>query len=167
MKKLLIFLSLAVVLASCAGTPKKNQTNEALNKAISECRQYKGAKVVELGAAMADFIKGIIGLAGSEDEEAKEALDVMKDITGFTVLAYADCSDEDKKVINAKLDPILDNAEVLMEAVDDGKKVQIFGTFNEKNPEIVHDVIIYVKSECALVCMFGSISMDSLDKIVK
>ena len=30
MKKLLIFLSLAVALASCAGTPKKNENTEAL-----------------------------------------------------------------------------------------------------------------------------------------
>ncbi len=167
MKKLLIFLSLAVALSSCAGTPKKNETNEALNKAISECRQYKGAKVIEFGTAMADFIKGVIGLAGAEDDDAKEALDVMKDISGFTVLAYADCSDEDKKAINAKLGTILDNAEVLMEAADDGKKAQVFGTCNENNPDIVHDVIIYVKSECALVCMSGSISVESLDKIVK
>ena len=36
MKKLLIFISLAVALSSCAGTPKKNETNEALNKANTE-----------------------------------------------------------------------------------------------------------------------------------
>ena len=165
MKKLLIFLSLAVALASCAGTPKKNENTEALNKAISECRQYSGARVVELGAAAADFIKGIVGLAGSEDKEAQEALNVMKDIKGFTVLAYDDCSDEDKKAINAKLEPVLDKAEVLMEAVNNGEKVQIFGTCDEKNPNIVNDVIIYAKSGNALVCMFGSIPMDALSKI--
>lgn len=165
MKKLLIFLSLAVALASCAGTPKKNENTEALNKAVSECRQYQGAKVVELGSAAADFIKGIVGLAGAEDKEAREALNVMKDIKGFTVLAYDDCSDEDKKAINAKLDPILDKSELLIEAAGDGEKVQIFGTCSEENPNIVNDVIIYAKSGCALVCMFGSISMDALSKI--
>ena len=165
MKKLLIFLSLAVALASCAGTPKKNENNEALNKAISECRQYQGAKVVELGSAAADFVKGIVGLAGAQDKEAQEALNVMKDLKGFTVLSYDDCSDEDKKAINAKLDPILDKAEVLIEAVNDGEKVQIFGTCDEKKPNIVNDVIIYTKSECALVCLLGSISMDALSKI--
>ena len=157
---------MAVALASCAGTPKKNENTEALNKAISECRQYKGARVVELGSAAADFIKGLVGLAGSEDKEAKEALNVMKDIKGFTVLAYDDCSDEDKKAINAKLEPLLDNVEVLMEAVNNGEKVQIFGTCSEEKPNIVNDVIIYTKSESALVCMFGSIAMDSLTKMV-
>lgn len=156
---------MAIFLTSCAGTPKKSEVNEALSKAFTECKQYKGATVLELGSA-ATLIKGIAGLSGeAEDDDTKKALEAIKDIDDLTVLTFEDCSDEDKKVIKSKLESILEKAEILLEASEDGEKVQVFGTSKE-GTNVVNDVIVYIPDECTVVCLMGSISMDDLTQMI-
>lgn len=164
MKKILIILSLILPLAACTGTSKKSEVNEALTKAITECKQYEGATVLELGSAT-NLLKGIVGLAGGNDEETKKALNAIKDVDELTVLTFEDCSEEDKKIITDKLESILDKVEVLMEASDNGEQVRIYGT-SKKGTTLVNDVIVYVPKECTVVCMFGSISLEDLTQMI-
>ena len=120
---------------------------------------------MELGSA-ATLIKGIAGLSGeAEDDDTKKALEAIKDIDDLTVLTFEDCSDEDKKVIKSKLESILEKAEILLEASEDGEKVQVFGTSKE-GTNVVNDVIVYIPDECTVVCLMGSISMDDLTQII-
>lgn len=120
---------------------------------------------MELGSA-ATLIKGIAGLSGeAEDDDTKKALEAIKDIDDLTVLTFEDCSDEDKKVIKSKLESILEKAEILLEASEDGEKVQIFGTSKE-GTNVVNDVIVYIPDECTVVCLMGSISMDDLTQMI-
>lgn len=120
---------------------------------------------MELGSA-ATLIKGIAGLSGeAEDDDTKKALEAIKDIDDLTVLTFEDSSDEDKKVIKSKLESILEKAEILLEASEDGEKVQIFGTSKE-GTNVVNDVIVYIPDECTVVCLMGSISMDDLTQMI-
>lgn len=120
---------------------------------------------MELGSA-ATLIKGIAGLSGeAEDDDTKKALEAIKDIDDLTVLTFEDCSDEDKKVIKSKLESILEKAEILLEASEDGEKVQVFGTSKE-GTNVVNDVIVYIPDECTVVCLMGSISMDDLTQMI-
>lgn len=151
-------------MAACVGTPK-SEVNQALSKAFSEFRQYKGAKVMELGNA-ANLIKGFASLAGEQiDDDTKKAMDALKDVDELSVVTFEGCSDEDKKAITDKLDIIFEKAEVLMEANDDGEAVRIFGTSKE-GTNLVNDVIVYIPTSCTVVCLFGSISLEDLTQMI-
>ena len=74
-------------MAACVGTPK-SEVNQALSKAFSEFRQYKGAKVMELGNA-ANLIKGFASLAGEQiDDDTKKAMDALKDVDELSVVTF-------------------------------------------------------------------------------
>ena len=88
----------------------------------------------------------------------------MKGIKGLTVFSYDDCSDEDRMRIDARLSKALTGAEMLMEASDSGKKLRIYGTYDEKTDK-VRDFVLFAPSESALIFVRGSVSMDTVARI--
>lgn len=103
-------------------------------------------------------------MAGIDDPDVSEAVGLLSDIRGLTVFSYDDCSEEDKASINLKLTEALSDSEVLMEASDSGEKVKIYGTYDERS-DIVSDFVIFSPSESALICIKGSVSMDTIARI--
>ena len=140
-----------------AGTPRISTT-------ISECRQYEGADYLKLGRLATGAIKGVVRVAGIEDPDVSEAVGLLSDIRGLTVFSYDDCSEADKASINLKLTNALSDLEVLMEASDSGEKVRIYGSYDERSDK-VSDFVLYAPSESALICIKGSVSMETIARI--
>lgn len=61
---------------------------------------------------------------------------------------------------------ISSGCEVLVEASGDGDRVTIYGYLDEKS-NLIRDCIIYTPSSCALICLFGNFSMDTIAKIAE
>ena len=120
--------------------------------------------MVELGRAATAALKGAIRLATINDPDGREVLKLMKGIRSITVLNYEDCSQSDRDKISRKLERALSGSEVLIEASDGGEKMRIYGLVDEKTDK-VRDFVMYTPSDCALICIFGSISMDAIAKI--
>ena len=149
---------------SCMGTQGKAAGKPQIYTTISECRQYEGADYLKLGRLATGALKGVIRVAGIDDPDVSEAVGLLSDIRGLTVFSYDDCSEEDKASINLKLTNALSDSEVLMEASDSGEKVKIYGTYDERS-DIVSDFVIFSPSESALICIKGSVSMDTIARI--
>ena len=45
-----------------------------------------------------------------------------------------------------------------------GEKMRIYGVMDEKTNE-VKDFVLYAPSDCSLICLFGTLSMDAMAKI--
>ena len=120
--------------------------------------------MVELGRIKTAALKGVIRIAAMGDSDARDALALMKGIHRITILDYEDSSDADKASIEQRLERALSDSEMLMEASDGGDKMRIYGVMEER-AEIVRDFVLYAPSDCALICIFGSISMDTIAKI--
>lgn len=103
-------------------------------------------------------------VAGIDDPDVSEAVGLLSDIRGLTVFSYDDCSEEDKASINLKLTDALSDSEVLMEASDSGEKVKIYGSYDESSDK-VSDFVIFAPSESALICIKGSVSMETIARI--
>ena len=52
-----------------------------------------------------------------------------------------------------------------MEVTDEGDQMQIYGLYDERT-DVVRDFVLYTPSECALICLFGSISMDTVSRMM-
>lgn len=146
------------------GTQGKAAGKPQIYTTIYECRQYEGADYLKLGRFATGAIKGVVRVAGIDDPDVSEAVGLLSDIRGLTVFSYDDCSEEDKASINLKLTNALSDSEVLMEASDSGEKVKIYGTYDERS-DIVSDFVIFSPSESALICIKGSVSMDTIARI--
>ncbi len=156
--------SAAVSGSTSAAASGKNVSKARIAAAISQCRNYDGVEMVELGRIKTAALKGVIRIAAMGDSDARDALALMKGIHRITILDYEDSSDADKARIEQRLECALSGSEMLMEASDGGDKMRIYGVVEER-AEIVRDFVLYAPSDCALICIFGSISMDTIAKI--
>lgn len=164
MKRFLLIAGILLSFSALAGAQGKTVSKTGITTAIAECRMYEGAELVKLGRIATAALKATIRLSSLDDPDAREALRIMKGIKGLTVLDYEDCSQADKARIARKLERALSGSEVLMEASDDGGKMSIYGIVDDR-AETVRDFVLYSPSDCSLICIFGSISMDTLAKI--
>mgnify|MGYP002623084024 CR=1 FL=1 len=165
MKRLILIISILLPLQAFAAPEGNAVSKSRITAALSEIRNCPGAELVSLGRFQAAALRGVIRLAAAGDPDAREALRLMKGIHGITVLDFEDCSAADKSRISRRLDRALSGSEVLMEASDGGERMRIYALVDEST-DTVRDFVLYAPSDCALICIFGSISMDAISKIV-
>lgn len=167
MKKLLILFVLTLLpLAASASFPVKQTVSKArLTALISEMRGYDGVEVVRLGALPTAAFKSILRVAARRDEDAREALRLLRGVRRVSVLDYEDCSTAVRERISARLDRALVGSELLMEAKGDDSAMQIFGVVDDKTGT-VRDFVLHAPDDCTLICIFGSISMDAVSKVL-
>ncbi|MBQ9660873.1 MAG: DUF4252 domain-containing protein [Bacteroidales bacterium] len=165
MKRFLFFFLTLLPLAAAAAPAEKNVPKGELSAIISEFRRCDGVEVVRLGRMGTAAIRGIVRMAAKEDPDARQALDVMRGVRRITVLQYEDCAPEVRERLVRRLDRALDGCELLMEAKDGDTAMRMFGVVDEASGEM-RDFVIHAPSECALICVFGSLKMDSVGKII-
>ena len=141
-------------------------TRARLTSLIKECGNYEGAEVVRLGGFTTGALKGLVWIAGSGDPDAKEFLRLCRGIKSMSIMEFDDCSPSDRAYINDRIERLLDESDVLMDVKEDGQNLRIYGVFDEKK-NTVGDFVLYSKDECALICLFGKVSMDTLSDLSK
>lgn len=165
MKRLVLIFSILLSVSAGAATTGKTVSKARITATILECRGYSGTEMVNLGRIKTAALKGVLRLTSINDPDAREVLRHMKGIRGITILDFEGCSGADKARISKKLERALSGSEMLMEAKDQGEKMQIYGVVDE-NTDVARDFVLYAPSDCALICIFGSISMDTIVRIV-
>ena len=163
MKRFLLIVSIILPLAAMSALGRQ-VTKGSVSAFISECRSCEGAEVVRLGPLATGAIKSVIRIAAKEDPDARDAVRLVKGIRGISVFDFEDCSEADRNHIIRRLDNILRGSEVLMEVSDNGERMNLYGVYDEKS-DTVRDFIMYAPSSCALICLFGAISMKTLAKL--
>ena len=153
MKRLLIILS--IVLIPLSGTAGKSVPRNRLLTALSEFRSTEGVELVQLGTLATSALRAVASLSSAGDEDARQALALMKGVRRVTVFDYEDCDAAVKEKIGRRLNRILVDSELLFEAKD-----------GEKG-ENVRDFVLYTPGDCALICIFGKISMAAVEKIIR
>lgn len=164
MKRFLLILSVLLSFQACAGTTGKTVANPKMATVISECRQYDGVEAIRLGRFGTSALRSVIRVAGKGDSDIKDALCLMKGIRGVSLMDYDDCSSEDKAEITRIIERALSDSEVLLEASDEGDKIKIYGKVDD-NGDLVRDFVLYSSSDCALICINGAISMETVSRI--
>ena len=165
MKKFItLLLFLILPLGGLAG---KNIPKNQLSSFFSEYRYEPGVEMVRLGGLSAFFIKAMVKkeLEAEDDPEAQALLNVLRGIRRFSVLDYEDASDYAKEKITRRLNSIFDGVELLMEVKSGDECLSMYGVCSESG-DMVRDFVIYSPSDCALICLFGTISMRDLNTIV-
>lgn len=165
MKRFLLIISLLLPMTAGAITVKDYISRQHIKSLISECRHLEGADVVQLGRFGTAAVKGLIRLAALSDSDAYNLAQLTKGIKGISVFDFEGCCDADKSYIISRLDRALSDGEVLMEMRDEGETVTIYGVVDDMGEE-VRDFILYDPSDCALICLFGTIPTEKVVHIV-
>lgn len=164
MKKLLLVLGLMVPMLAAAATFGNRASKNRIGSFIADCRHYEGAEVVHLGTFATKVGKGVLKVASIDDPEAREMLKMIKGVKSLYVFNYEDCSNGVKEKVNKRLEKMLEGSEMLLEAKDGDDKVKIYGIVDD-NGEKVSDFILHTPSDCAVICILGSISTEAIAKL--
>lgn len=169
MKKYISILILAaLVSAMClqmeAEAKKKEVKTSDIVELVSDYRSEDGFEAVVVGKFAMGLVKSLAKM--SMDKEDRDALKVISGIKKVVVAEYEDAAPETRDEFNKKATALLDKAEKILEAKDDGDTVHIYGTL-AKSGEAISDIIIHVPTESTLVCLLGSISANDISKLME
>lgn len=162
-KTIAILCFLALSLSAMAG---KNVSKTQLAALVSEYRQYDGVELVQLGSLATSALKTVIRISAKDDPDAAEALQLLGGIRRLTVFEYEDCSPAVKEKIARRIDRILNSSELLIEAKDGDDAMRMYGVVDEKS-DSVRDFVLHTPGSCALICIFGKVSMKAISKIME
>lgn len=169
MKKLFILIALTVLVPMTvfAGNSRETRsTGSQILTLISEYSYEDGFEVVKVGGLGTSIIKKVI--AASMDFSDPEQMAINELISGIkkvTLVEYDGCAPEVKSNINRKLDIILPKEDILMDIKEDGSSVRLYGLVSEEGGYL-EDFILHAPDENAVICLFGSISMNALSKLL-
>ena len=161
MKRLLLIISILIPFSAYAGG---SVSRARINHIVSECRACEGSEVVHVGWLGTAAIRGIIRLSAMDDPDAREALTLLRGVRSLSVVDFEGCSESDKARLRSRINAALSNDEMLIEVADGQDKMRIYGVVNEKT-ESVRDFVLYTPGDCALICLFGTLPIDTVSKI--
>jgi len=164
MKRFLIIL--CILAFPLSGTAGKNVPRARLLSAISEFKGTDGVELVQLGTIATSALKATIRISAAGDPDARQALDVMNGIKRLTIFDYEDCDRATQEKISGRISRILKDSELLIEAKDDEDVMRIYGVSDDDGKH-VSDFVLYTPSECALICVFGKVSMAAINKMIE
>lgn len=164
MKKLFLMLGIMMPMLATASTLGNRANKNNVGDFIRDCRNYEGAEVVHLGTFATKIGMGVLKIVSIDDPEAREMLKMLKDVKSLYIFNYEDCSNSVKAKVNSRLEKMLDGSQMLLEAKDGEDKMKIYGVVDEKG-EKVRDFILHTPSECAVICIMGSISTEAIAKL--
>ena len=163
MKKFLLILTLLIPLAATAAQPSRSVSRTEIASIISDFRHYDGVEVVKLGRLATGALRGVIGTVGLTDPDTREALKLIEGLKGLTVLEYDDAPKDIRYRLDRRIERALQKCELLMEAKEDDGVMRMFGSVDDAMGT-VRDFVIYVPDSGTLICLFGKMSLDVLQK---
>lgn len=162
---IILIIALALPMSQLAAGSGKVIPKGKISSLISEYGSCEGVEVVNIGSIALGALRSLVRISEADDRDTREALQMVRGLKKLSIFDYEDCTEQQKSQITRKLNRILSDCEVLMEASDAGERVSIYGSLDEKS-ELIRDCVIYTPADCALICLFGNFSMDSIAKIV-
>ena len=168
MKRLIPFIIL--LLLPLGARAEKTVSKAKLDSFFEDARRFEGVEFVKLGRVATAALKSTIRLSvacdGDADEDTRHFFSLMRGVTKIAILDYDDCSAEDKNFLTGRLSGLFEGSELLVEMRDEGETMQIYGVVDESG-DTVRDFVLYNPSGCALICIFGKMSMKALSQMME
>ena len=165
MKNILIIIVLALTLpmAGNANAQGKSVPGTQISLLINEYKGYDGFEAVKVGRLATGFIKSMInsGAMESGDPEIQEIRRLVKGIKKLTVVDYSSCDLQVRQGFSQKMNRLLGGADMLMEVKDGSDVMRMYGVVDDKGGK-VKNFVLFSPEDCTLICLFGTISMDSI-----
>ncbi len=158
-------LLIALSMTGFAKTEKGAVPKDRLMTLISEFSGKEGFEVVKIGSFGTAALKTAMraSVSGDDSENVRQMLNAMKGIKKIAIVEYNKCDEKTREAFNKKLDKILSSSELLIEAKDGDDAMKIYGIVNE-DENALHDFVMFAPNDCALICLFGSIPLDSINE---
>lgn len=167
MKKILILIIASVLSLSVmsAKSSPDEKSRAALAQTIKEFSTDPDIEIVEIGSLGTSLLKTIAKWGTIGDKDAQMAMSLMKNLKKISIVDYSSCSKDVKDRFSSKVSRLLKEDNLLMEAKDGSETMRIYATQDDKS-NTLKDLVLFCPEENALICLFGSVSMEALAKVM-
>ena len=160
MKKLLftlmLFLSLGT--AALAGNP-----NTQLRNLASSYKGAEGFEVVDIGGIGLRLLR-LAARTSAESKEDREVLKLFSGLKRLTIVDFSDAPTAARDKFLRKVNRILTDEDLLMEAKDGSETVRIYGSSSGDGSRLENIALL---AEDALIFIRGSIRTDQVGALMK
>lgn len=169
MKRFII--TVLILLASIGATAKntcKGVNLDRLNDLITDYRNCEGFDVINIGGLGTLGIKALIKhrIETEYGKNGQSIYNIIRDIKKFAVVDYDNCENAVKSEFDRKVNRMLTDDNLIMEVKGFGEVMKIYGVADENNNRL-RNFVMYAPSEGALICMFGSIPLSSINSLIQ
>ena len=160
---IIIVLALTLPLAGNANAQGKAVPSTQISMLINQYRSCEGFEAVKVGRLATGIIKSMInsGMVDGGDPEIRELRKMVKGIRKMAVVDYSDCDPQVRQGFSQKMGRLLDGSDLLMEVKDGSDMMQMYGVVDDKGGK-VRNFVLFSPEDCTLICLFGTISLDSV-----
>ena len=168
MKRLSLLLPLMLFCLVIQGPDAAAAPRRRLVNIVNGFRGTEGFEVVKIGRLGLRLMQAAAQLSheAAEDADFREALKLMRGIDRLVVAEYGDAQARERELFNGRVRSALKNSGLLMSVNTDGSSVMIYGEVDEGTGK-VRDLVVFTPDECALVCIFGHISLEDAMKLAE
>lgn len=165
MKKLFIVL-LTVLMIPLQGFA--GERNSRVSTLVYELSQADGVNVVQMGSIATSLMKKVIANSvDRNDPEELALLEAIKGVKRFTVIEYGDCDENTRNRLVRRLGRALNDEDLLMDIKDGGQQsMRLYGVVSDDG-KTLKDFILHSPEGSALICLFGTISIDGVSKFIE
>jgi hypothetical protein len=168
MKRLFIVLLTAAILPILSVQASTKDSGKRVQSVLAEFTQADGANVVQIGGLGTTLLKRVIAKSVDLTNPEEAALmDLIRGIRKFTVIEYGDCSEQVRQKLVRKLERTIPTDQVLMDFKDEsGESMRVYGIVSEDG-RTLKDFVLHAPGSSALICLFGSLSVDGLTRLME
>ena len=156
-------ITLFVLLVTFSGAAQVNVPAADYGKRVTSLMKeysfHHDFQVINLGRFGLSLVKAAI--RRSDDKDALELLDLMKDVKQVSIASFADCDPEVKSGFSSRLSKVLVKDFLLVEAKDAGEKIQVYAIPSDDGVD-VSDLIISAPRSGAVICVRGRINVQDV-----
>ena len=141
--------------------------NTRVSAIVSELSMAEGTNVVQMGSIATSLLKKLIARSVDLNNPEEAAfLEAIKGVKRFTIIEYGDCDENTKDRLVRRLGRALPEEDILMDIKDGGQSMRLYGVVSEDG-RTLKDFILHSPEGNALICMFGTISLDGISKFIE
>ena len=133
-----------------------------VSKLVREFSSEPDFEVIDVGRLGFSIVKAIV--REIKDEDAARLIDAVDKVSSVSITRYEGCPDDVKEEFLSRLNAILDDDDLLLEARRSGRRLQVYGQPSEDGSS-VQDLLINIPGEDILVNIKGLIPMDKVSEI--
>lgn len=167
MKRILILLALCLL--PLTALAQKAISQQDIANLVEQYSATEGFDVMKMNNMSTSLIKTALKVAAknnSDDSYINDILDVLKGIKKITVIDFSECSLSSRTAIKESITKLLSGADLIVEMKEGLDRTQMYGVVSESG-STVKDFILYSSDDCSLSCLFGTISLDAINKIAR
>ncbi len=151
MKKLFVTLVLTLQMVGCAMAGPAGIQN-----LVNQYRYREDIDVISVGPMGMSLLRVVAGASSGLDKDVLDLLRLTRGVKRITIVDFEDSDVRDH--LAGKIERELEGMELIMEAKDDGERVQIFGHDDGKT---IRDFILYT-SEGTLILTRGTVDAEKI-----